>query len=226
MNARNIFYFNFAVGLFLLGFLGFGINGLVNPEKLPPKILLIYIHAFFMFTWLLFLPIQIYRSEVKKLKSFRGEQAIVLGIVLGMLVTIFLMTAYRFQRENDLFLDATFNLFTLFNFALLIGLRFYHLKSVSNKNRLLLLASLSIILPALKRLLRIFLLEENFAFLLLLLLFVLFAVKELQSDKKIHKYTYLYAYLTFQSVGCSLLLSKWDSWQNILQLVMNWIPIH
>lgn len=225
-NSRNRFYLNFAVGLFLIGFLGFGINGLVNPEKLPPQIPIVSIHAFFMFSWLILTPIQLYLSAKNNSKRIKAFQTIALAIVVGMVITIFLMTAFRYQRKPDLVLDATFNLFTIFNFLILIGLGSYHRVSVALYNRILLLASLSIILPGLKRLLRVFLWEENLAFLLLLLLFVLVALNDRKVEKKIHKYTRLSAYLSVQSVVLSLVLSGLDFWKKGIHDVMNFIEIY
>lgn len=226
MKANTTFYFKFALGLFLLAFCSFGINAKINPEKLPPLLPLVYFHAVFMYTWLGFLPFQLHNRWVKNAITFKLFQSISWVLVGGIVATIFLMAAFKYQRNNPQeTLEATFNLHTILNFVLLTGMTMYHRKSIVKYQKLLLLSGLIVILPALKRLLRIFLFEENFAFLLLLLLFTVFALHDFKHQKKIHRFTLLAGYLTLQSVGLSVLLSRFDLWNNTVHKILVWIPI-
>lgn len=224
MHKHHLFYFNFALSLFFIAFIGFGVNGIVNPNKLPPKNLLTHTHALFMFCWLAFIPLQIYLSQLKK-PTIRNLQKTSLGIAVGMVITIFLMTASKYQRVPNVLIDVTFNLLSIVNFMVLIGIFIRKELSSYNSYRLLLLASLIIILPGLKRLLRIFSFEENIAFLLLLFLFIIFAINEIKNEKKIHKFTILSAYLIVQSVILSLLLIRFELWENTIDQLMNCIEI-
>lgn len=224
MHKNRIFYFNFSLSLFFIAFVGFGVNGFVNPDKLPPKNLLVHTHALFMFSWLAIIPLQVYMSQIKK-PIIKNLQKLSLGIAVGIIVTIFFMTASKYQRVPNVLIDVTFNLLSIVNFMVLIGIFIRQELSSFNRYRMLLLASLIIILPGLKRLLRIFSFDENIAFLLLLFLFIIFAINEIKNEKKIHKFTILSAYLIIQSVVLTVLLIRFEFWENTINQLLSYIEI-
>ena len=186
------------LALMVIAYSGFGINALVNPASLPIITVFHKVHILFMVSWFPFLNIQAYlNSKYQNTKKplFSG---VMLFLVLGIVATVFLVSRIILMRDPAKTIDVTYNLFSLLIFLLLIIYAFKFRAHPKVYFRSLLMGSLVLILPALKRMMRIFSFNEMIAFPILLVLFLIVVYQDFKTQKKIH-------FITMLSLGLMIL---------------------
>jgi hypothetical protein len=210
------FFFYFSVVILILVIGGFGSNAMVNFEDLPPLLPIVYIHGIIMLIWYTLVVVQtsLIRSGNRSLHMILGKTSSVLA--LGIIFTGILMTLNTYERSARVDI-VTINIFLIINFIILYSLAFYRRKYSDKHKRLILFASLSMILPALGRITQAFSINDFISIPLLLVLMLAIVVYDLRTLKKVHKTTILGIVLIIVGIAFTIGLMDSKRWAQLLE---------
>lgn len=208
---KYTFFLCFHTIILLLVVSGFGTNSMVNTEKLPPASPLVFIHGIILFGWYFLVVLQAWLIRVKKylLHIFLGK--ISLLIAIGIIITGTLMTLDSYYHSRSLPVISV-NLVQLVNFILFFSLSLYRRKSPAKHKRFILLASLSIILPAFSRIGSTLEMPDYFGIVMLLLCLLVMVIHDIKDLNKVHKVTAFGIVIILFGITCTVGLITSKSW--------------
>lgn len=219
ISPRPSFYFNFNLIILILALGGFGLNALVNPEKLPPASGIVYVHGLIMFLWYILIVIQsgLVRSRNLALHKKLGKSSLFLA--LGIVVSGIWMSVVHYGRPDG-FLFSTINTFILINFIILYYLAWTYRHQSEFHKRYMTFASLAAIFPALGRVILGLNLNEYLSVPLWILLVLVVGVNDLKIQKKIHSATKIGTGLILLGIALTLILLENEAWKQFLDQLM------
>lgn len=217
---RSSFYFYFNLFILILVVGGFGINALVNPDKLPPASGIVYIHGVIMFLWYILIVVQskLVRSRNISLHKRLGKNSLLLAF--GIIITGIWMSVVHYSRPDG-FLFSTINTFILINFIILYSLALINRHRPEFHKRYMTFASLAVVFPALGRIIFGFNLNEYLSVPLWILLVLVIGVFDFKSQRKIHPATKIGSALIFLGIALILVLMENAAWKEFLDGLMS-----
>ena len=220
-NTSEPFFFYYSLLMLLIAIGGFGINGIVNSDKMPPSSLLLFSHASIMFLWYILVIVQtglIKANRIvlhKKLGTYSALLASLL-VITGMLTVL---NAY--PRDSQGVALFTYNFLVLIVFSILYSAAILKRKSPKYHKRLIILATLSTLHPALFRVSRIFEVEGGPLDLLIwVLLLIVIIVYDVRTLKKVHKSTIMGAISIISIIVTTLILINASAWNDLVKSIL------
>jgi hypothetical protein len=220
MSSKNLksepFFFYYNTAILIIVVCGFGINALINLEKLPPASPIVFIHGACMVAWYALIVIQagLIRSGNHALHITLGKSSIILAI--GILISGIIMTLESYTRSANVGI-VTVNIFIFINFIILYTLALYRRKISDLHKRLMLFASLAMILPALGRITQAMNINDFLSIPMWLLLLFIPLIYDFRSLKKVHKATLLGIILIVLGIAFTVGLMESTSWAQFLK---------
>ncbi len=210
------FFFYFSAVILILVIGGFGINAMVNFDDLPPILPIVYIHGIIMLIWYTLVVVQtsLIRSGNHSLHITLGKTSSVLAV--GIVISGILMTLESYERSGRVDI-VTINIFLIINFIILYSLALLNRKSADKHKRLILFASLAMILPALGRITQALGINDFISIPLWLILMLAIVVYDLRTLKKVHKATILGSVLIIVGIAFTVGLMDSESWAQLLE---------
>jgi len=221
LGVINRFYLNMGLLLLALVIIGFGLAAFsrgTNPANLP---VLLHVHGLTYIAWF---GLYIFQTNLigKNNRSFHrklGYSSVV--VVVCMLVTGFLMSAYSYERGVSPIPDMTVQQFLIFPLIDLLGLSLFYGLAVLNRHRPLvhkhcmLLACIAIMDPAIARL------AAEFGFppaslLMHIALVGLVIIHDRRTHGKVHLVTWLGLGWIFLRIVFILSIGATDSWHTMM----------
>lgn len=212
---RSSFYFNYSLFMLFLVFAGFGLNAVMNPEKLPPGSPVVYIHGVIMFVWYILIVIQsgLIRSGNKPLHQKLGKTSLIFAI--GIVVSGIWMSVVHYGRPDG-FVFTTINTFILINFIILYYLAWTTRFQPEFHKRYMIFVSLSVIFPALGRIILGLNFNEYISVPLWILFVLVVGVYDFKSREKIHPATKIGTLMIFIGIVLTLILIENSVWKEVL----------
>ncbi len=145
-------YYNVAILILVVG--SFGINGMVNFEKLPAFSALVITHGIIMLLWYGLVVLQgiLIRQGNHKIHFTLGRASIPLAA--GIIITGVMMSVDNYHRSGAPTVF-TVNLPITINFMILYFLAIYRRKYADQHKRFILFSSIAIIVPAFGRIIQL-----------------------------------------------------------------------
>ncbi|MCO6510063.1 MAG: hypothetical protein J5I65_04650 [Aridibacter famidurans] len=186
--SGEAFFFHFALTVFLIVVLSFGIHAIMRAGHLPPMSAPLFIHAILMFGWYGLFAAQagLVRSGNVSLHMRLGKLSIILAA--GVFVSGFLVMAENYQRKAEP-LVASSNVMAMIAFAGLYLAALAKRKRPLVHKRLMVFASVVMLAPALTRFARAFDLGEGIILPLWVLTAASVIVYDLKRLRKVHAAT-------------------------------------
>jgi len=214
------FFFNYSLLMLILAIGGFGINAIVNNERMPPKSGILISHAIVMFLWYILLVFQswLIKSNNFSLHKNLGKLSVILA--LSVVITGALTVANSYPREPQGVALVTYNFLIVSLFSIFYSIAVYKRKVPIVHKRLMLFTSLAVLHPALFRVNRIFDLNFPLDLLLLLILILIIVIYDVRTIKKVHLSTLLGAISIIMVFVITITLISSDGWNEIIKSLM------
>jgi len=197
----------------------FGFNALINMDDLPPISPVVIVHGIFMIAWYTLVVVQtrlIIRGN-HNVHIILGKSSIALA--LGMVISGIMMTLDSYTRSNSVDI-VTVNLFITINFIILYTLALYRRRHSDQHKRLMLFASIAMILPALGRITQAASINDFLALPMWLILMIAPVLYDLKTLKKVHQATYLGIALIIIGMVFTVSLMEASSWIKFLEVTI------
>ncbi|QDP00912.1 hypothetical protein [Thalassotalea sp. PS06] len=192
VKPRSQYLFYSAIVLSIFVIIGFSLKVIVHPFRLARYTPLVIAHAGFMMAWLFLFAYQARLVTLGNLKRHKQLGSISILLVIAMITTGEWASINLFfeHQRTDLLVG---NAFTMFTFLCLYGSAIYAVSkgNVDTHKRMIIIASLSIIGPAIGRYLEV--LDVNVMLYFAVYPIILIALPvgyDLSINNKIHKATY------------------------------------
>lgn len=212
---RDPFFLFFSCLMLIIAVGGFGLNAVVNPESIPPNSTYLITHGTCMTLWYLLVVVQsgLIRAGNIALHKQLGKSSIVLAI--GISVSGIFVTINRYARSEDAAIVMA-SMVMLVSFIFLYAFALYHYKRPAIHKRLILYASLSMLVPALGRLTRGLGINEFLSLLFLILLALAPLVYDKQTLQKVQRVTFIGIVTIIVGLGLIVGVGLSESWANFL----------
>lgn len=210
------FFYHFSIVLLLTVVLAFGMNILLKNYHLNSSMVLIIIHGISMLSWyaLLFWQTTLIRIEKINIHKQLGLMSIVISPILVISGIMIAISNYKGEREA---LTLFGNFAGMFIFATLFTFAFITRHKSDIHKRLMLVASIAMLSPALVRILRIFDINDFVTLPVWLIYIAALPIYDYTKFKKIHKATLLAtAFLLVMMFGGSAFAMS-PGWTNLIE---------
>jgi uncharacterized membrane protein YozB (DUF420 family) len=207
MKSRSFFQLMSLVMLALIVF-GFGANSVVNFDKMPPPLMIIIVHGILMAIWFLLVYIQTSWINAGNIESHKRVGRMSTYLAAGIVLSGIWVTLDHYERMADPVI-VILNFFAMLNFFILYVAAYIKRNEAKSHKRLMIFASLAMILPALGRITQVLNIDPMTtvpAWLTLLIAVVIFDFRKM---KKIHWSTLLGAGIII--VGIVLSIASMES---------------
>ena len=207
-------YYNLILLILVVG--AFGINGIINLEKLPTFSALVIIHGLIMFLWygLVVFQAMLIKHGKHNIHFLLGRTSIALAA--GIIITGVMMSVESYQRSGDP-TAFTVNLPITINFIILYSLAIYRRKYSDRHKRLILFSSIAIIIPALGRIIQAADIDGFLSIPMWLVLLIFPIVYDLRTLKKVHRTTLFGTILIILGIALTVVLLGSPSWIQFLE---------
>lgn len=212
---RDPFFFYFSCLLLTIAVGGFGLNAIVNPESLPPNYTYLIAHGTCMTLWYVLVVVQsgLIRARNITLHKRLGKSSVVLAI--GILVSGILVSINKYARSEDAVIVMS-SIVMLGSFIVLYAFALYHYKRPVIHKRLILYASLAMLIPAHGRLTRALGINEFLSLVFLILLALAPLVYDRKTLKKVQGVTVIGIVTIIVGLGLIVGIGLSESWANFL----------
>lgn len=207
------FYYSFIIFVIVAG--GFGANALVNTDLLPPSSPILYVHGIIMIVWYGLVVIQtgLIRSGNYSVHMALGKASFILAT--GIVISGTLISMYSFHRPSG-FEIVTINLFILVSFIVLYTLALINRNYADRHKRLMVFASIALILPALGRITQALGISDFASFPVWLILMIVVVAYDIVVLRKIHWATILGFLLITAGAVISIVLIDSPGWKQMV----------
>ncbi|SEJ55998.1 hypothetical protein SAMN05192553_10584 [Cyclobacterium xiamenense] len=216
---RDPFFFYFSCLMLIIAVGGFGLNAIVNPQSIPPNSTYLVAHGTCMTLWYLLVVVQAGLIRVKNIALHKrlGKSSVVLAI--GILVSGILVTINRYTRSEDAAIVMA-SIVMMGSFIMLYAFALYHYQRPVIHKRLILYASLAMLVPSLGRLTRAMGINEFLSLLFLILLALAPLVYDKKTLKKVQGITFIGIVTIIVGLGIIVGVGLSESWANFLASIM------
>ncbi len=218
-SPRPSFYYFFNLVILALVIIGFGLNAIVHPDKLPPVSGIVYLHGLVMLAWYILIVYQsvLVRSGNIALHQKLGKTSILLA--LAIVITGIWMSVVHYSRPDG-FVFSTINTFILINFVILYFLAWKNRFRSEYHKRYMILVSLSAVFPALGRIILGLNFNQYLSVPLWIILVLVVGFYDFQGQKKIHPATKIGTGFIFVGIALTLILMENAVWKEFLDRLM------
>jgi len=209
------FYFYYSSIILTIVVAAFGVNALINFEDLPPISTIVIVHGICMIVWYTLVVVQT-RLIIQKNHSLHmtlGKSSIVLAV--GIVISGIMMTLDSYARSSSVDIVSV-NLFITINFISLYSLALYRRKQSDKHKRLMLFASLSMMLPALARITQAASINDFLSLPMWLILLLVPALYDIKTLKRVHTATILGIVLIIVGIVFTISLLESSAWAQFL----------
>jgi hypothetical protein len=211
------FYYSLIILIMVVG--AFGINAWINTQALPPILPIVIVHGIFMIAWYSLVVVQ---TRLIALKNYNmhillGKSSIILAI--GIILSGIMMTLDSYARSGRVDI-VTVNVFMTINFITLYSSAIYLRKQPDYHKRLMLFASIAMLLPALGRITQAAGINDFLSLPLWLLLTIIPILYDKKTIKRVHKATILGIALIISGMVLTIGLMDFSSWVRFLESVL------
>lgn len=212
---RDPFFFYFSCLMLAIAVGGFGLNAIVNPQSIPPNYTDLIAHGICMTLWYVLVVVQagLIRARNITLHKRLGKSSVVLAI--GILVSGILVSINKYARSEDAVIVMS-SVVMLGSFIVLYAFALYHYKRPVIHKRLILYASLAMLIPALGRLTRALGINEFLSLVFLILLALAPLVYDRKTLKKVQGVTVIGIVTIIVGLGLIVGIGLSESWANFL----------
>jgi hypothetical protein len=208
------FYYSLVILIIVVG--AFGVNALIKFEELPPVTSTVIFHGTIMIAWYALVVVQpglIIQNNHRRHIAF-GKASILLAV--GVVVSAGLITIESYLRTGRSDVVAG-NLFMIINFIILYSLAIYRRRHSEYHKRLVLFASIAIILPSLGRIAQATNINEFITLPILLLLMVVPLIYDSRTLREVHRATVLGIALVIAGIALAISLIESPAWSKFLE---------
>lgn len=218
-SPRPSFYYFFNLVILALVIIGFGLNAIVHPDKLPPVSGIVYLHGLVMLAWYILIVYQsvLVRSGNIALHQKLGKTSFLLA--LEIVITGIWMSVVHYSRPDG-FVFSTINTFILINFVILYFLAWKNRFRSEYHKRYMILVSLSAVFPALGRIILGLNFNQYLSVPLWIILVLVVGFYDFKSQNKIHPATKIGTGLIFVGIALTLILMENAVWKEFLDRLM------
>ncbi len=218
-SPRPSFYYFFNLVILALVIIGFGLNAIVHPDKLPPVSGIVYLHGLVMLAWYILIVYQsvLVRSGNIALHQKLGKTSFLLA--LAIVITGIWMSVVHYSRPDG-FVFSTINTFILINFVILYFLAWKNRFRSEYHKRYMILVSLSAVFPALGRIILGLNFNQYLSVPLWIILVLVVGFYDFKSQNKIHPATKIGTGLIFVGIALTLILMENAVWKEFLDRLM------
>lgn len=213
------FFFYYSSIILAIVVFAFGGNAFINLEDLPPISSVVIVHGILMLFWYTLVVVQT-RLIIQRNHSLHitlGKSSVVLAV--GLVISGIMITLESYARSSRVDI-VTVNLFITINFIILYSLALYWRKDSNKHKRLILFASVAMILPALGRITQAASINDFLSLPLLLILLFVPAVYDFRTLRKIHTTTILGISLIIIEIALSVFLMESPSWIKFIEVTI------
>jgi len=209
------FFFVTAILLLIINIAGFSLAAITIPDHRPPLGFWLILHAVTSFAWLLLLVTQTGLVRHHRIATHRrlGQWS---GLVAAVLVISGVLVAIQAMQRTGNFSNAGFQVVSLVNFPVLIGLGLAFRKHSDQHKRFMLIATIAIMGPALSRLFISLGLPETLTGLAILAFLVTMIVYDFICLRHIKSATLIGTGLVVSGTAVAIWLNSSDGWQAFL----------
>lgn len=212
---RDPFFFYFSCLMLAIAVGGFGLNAIVNPESIPPNSTYLIVHGTCMFLWYLLLVIQagMIRACNISLHKQLGKLSVVL--TLGILLSGIWVSVNTYARLEDAAIVMA-NIVNIGSFIVLFTFALYYIKRPAIHKRLMIYASLAMLIPAFGRLTKALHINEFLSLVFLILLALAPLVYDRKTLKRVQRVTVIGIVTIIVGLGLIVGIGLSESWANFL----------
>lgn len=212
---RDPFFLYFSCLMLTIAVGGFGLNAIVNPEELPHISAYIIAHGTCMFLWYLLLVIQAGMIRAKNIALHKQLGKLSVALVVGILLTGIWVSVSTYARLEDAAIVMA-NIVNIGSFIVLFTFALYYNKHPAIHKRLMIYASLAMLIPAFGRLTKALHINEVFSLLFLILLALAPLVYDKKTLKKVQGVTVIGIVTIIAGLGLIVGIGLSESWANFL----------
>jgi hypothetical protein len=209
-------YFHY-MGIIILALVVFGFlsHAIFNPQKLPGVSFGLIMHGVFMMAWYVLFVLQTsyIRSEKPLIHMRMGQLSLIVAV--GILISGPMVTVSSFLRSADPMIVIA-NIVNLTSFVFYYSIAFWKRKNSTWHKRLMLFASLSMIVPALFRIFDTLGIDPNASAMFWFLLILSVVVYDVMKLKRVHLSTMIGVVITIIGTAIILNIGSSDSWLEFL----------
>ncbi|MEM9776042.1 MAG: hypothetical protein AAF902_15805 [Chloroflexota bacterium] len=184
------FYAVVNVILFLLIIAGFSSRAALHPQRMPPGRLTLYIHATTMFIWTALIVVQSALINTRRYKLHMRLGWFGVGLAVVIVVSGVTMIVERNIRQFS-WIEVVTNSMNMLTFTILFALAVWWRKNGGYHKRLMVFATIALMIPALARVSEAFIDEPFLATPMLLGLIALLPVYDWITQRKITRASYI-----------------------------------
>ncbi|MEM7280357.1 MAG: hypothetical protein AAF438_01815 [Pseudomonadota bacterium] len=199
--------------------LGFVLNAILLPQKIPPFSPLLAFHGVAMIAWFLFLPLQVsaVRAGANRRHAVLGKASVVLVVAIIVSgLSIALVRYHRLFAENDAAVVLLFNVGNMLSFTVLYVLALSYRRQLDFHRRYMVLATICLTPPAVARIVDSLDLSPALALLILLSLFLCIPLRDVSCLGKVHKGTIVGGSIFFGVLLASLIVGGTNWWESFI----------
>ena len=215
LNGESFFFYYSSIILTIV-LCAFGVNALINSDDLPPILPIVIVHGIFMIAWYALVVVQtrLILQRNHNTHIILGKSSIVLAV--GIVISGIMMTLDSYVRSSSVDI-VTINLFITINFIILYTLAIYRRKHSDKHKRLILFASIAMMLPALGRITQAASINDFLSLPMWFILMLAPVLYDLKTLKRVHKTTFLGISLIIIGVVLAISLMDSSSWVKFLE---------
>ncbi|MFT5166865.1 MAG: hypothetical protein ACI8P3_002097 [Saprospiraceae bacterium] len=210
------FFFYYSLIILTIVACAFGANALINSDDLPPILPIVIVHGIFMLAWYILVVVQT-RLIIQRnhdIHIILGKASIVLAV--GIVASGIMMTLDSYARSSRVDI-VTVNLFITINFIILYTLAIYRRRHSDKHKRLILFASIAMILPALGRITQAASINDFLSLPMWLILMLAPVLYDIKTLRRVHKTTLLGIGLIIIGMALTISLMDYSIWVRFLE---------
>lgn len=212
------FWFSIFLCVFVLGV--FGIHAILDTDNLPPLTPTFHFHGLTMVLWMILLPTQATLVRNRNLSLHMKLGRLSMGLAVLIIIGGILMSLEGFHRAEGMQIT-TINIFILINFSILYILGIRNRKKADRHKRLMIGATVAVLLPAIGRFTELLGIQGPIALLFWLAFLLVLPVYDVFSRKRIHSSTWLGMAMVIGGVVCASILMGLESWETLLHSILD-----
>ena len=213
------FFFYYCCILLILIVGGFGIHGFVKYEEMHSVTLLIAIHGIVMVIWysLVLFQAWLIRVDNVTLHMGLGYTSIVLALILIVSGILIGVESYKGSGKA---INILGNFLNMLNFAILYSFAIFFRKKAGTHKRLILLASIAMLAPALVRIVRTFGADEFITLPLWLLTLIILPIYDFRKLKRVQLVTILGTCLILIGLILNITVGMSEGWSSLMESII------
>lgn len=212
------FFYYFSGIILITVIIAFGLNILLQRYHVSSAMPLILIHGISMLLWyfLFFWQTRLIRKGNPRVHKKLGLLSIILSVSIVISGVMVAIANYRGEGEALTILG---NFLGMFLFAIFYGFALINRFRAAVHKRLMLIASIAMLSPALVRIIRLIEINEFITGPVWIIFMLVLPIYEYRKEKKIHKTTLIATGILLLSLFISIPIGFSEGWSNLMQSI-------